>query len=109
MNASANPPPELAHIRALGREMRECVEKADLEGAGQLAAERHQRVVALFDDGPEPAADETVAAELTELLAADKELLGVLAALRDELERQLGQARIGARGVRAYIDTAEEA
>ena len=109
MNASAKPPPELEPIRELGREMRECVQKADLETAGELAAERHKRVVALFENGPEPAADETVAAELNQLLAEDKELLSVLAALRDELSRLLGQARIGARGVRAYMDTAEEA
>ncbi|MEE4639863.1 MAG: flagellar protein FliT [Wenzhouxiangella sp.] len=109
MNASATAPPELDHIRALGQEMRECVQNADLAAAGELAAERHRRVVALFDHGPEPAADEQVAEQLRELLDADKELLGVLAALRDELARELGQARIGARGVRAYMDAAEEA
>ena len=109
MNASAAPPPELDHIRALGQEMRECVQNADLEAAGELAAERHRRVVALFDHGPEPVADEQVAEQLRDLLDADKELLGVLAALRDQLAHELGEARAGARGVRAYMDTAEEA
>ena len=109
MNASATAAPELDHIRALGREMRERVENADLAAAGELAAERHRCVVALFDNGPEPAADEQVAEQLRQLLDADKELLGVLAALRDQLAGELGEARAGARGVRAYMDTAEQA
>lgn len=109
MNASAAPPLELDHIRALGREMRACVQNAELETAGELAAQRHARLVALFEHGPEGAADEQVAEQLRELLSADKELLGALAALRVELEKELGQARSGARGVRAYMDAAEQA
>ena len=106
--ALASSQADLAPIRDLGREMRECVQNADLEAAGELAAERHARVVALFDNGPDVAADEHVAEQLRELLDADKELLGALSALRDQLERELGQARVGARGVRAYMDAAEE-
>lgn len=105
MNAARK---DLAEIRALGRALRERVQTADLAGAGELAAERHQRVVALFDAGPELAADEHVAEQLRELLSVDKDLLGALAALRTQLERELGASRRGARGVRAYIDAAEQ-
>lgn len=109
MNASTQSPAHLDRIRDLGRAMRECVQSADLAAAGQLAAQRHARVLALFEDGPAVAADEQVAEQLRQLLDADRELLGALAALRDQLERELGQARMGARGVRAYMDAAEEA
>lgn len=96
--------PQMNEIRQLGREIREQVQLADLETAGNLAAERHRQVVALFSDLEGDG--DMLASSIQELLDEDRQLIDLLTALRRRLEAELGSARRGARSARAYIEVA---
>ena len=94
-------------VLALGVSIRQRIEQADLEGAGELAAERHQQLVALFSEDIPDVADESLSYWLQEILREDRGLLQALAELRGKLELELGSARRSVRSVREYAAMAE--
>lgn len=91
----------------LGRVIRQHVEDADLETAGQLAAERHRQLRALFDDPELDAGDESMARWLQDILREDQSLMSALAELRGRMELELGETRRSLRTARAYAAVAE--
>ena len=91
----------------LGRVIRQHVEDADLETAGQVAAERHRQLRTLFDDPELDAADESMAQWLQDILREDQGLMGALAELRGRMELELGETRRSLRTARAYAAVAE--
>ncbi len=91
----------------LGRVIRQHVEDADLETAGQLAAERHRQLRALFDDPDVESGDESMAQWLRDILREDQSLMEALAELRGRMELQLGDSRRSLRNARAYAAVAE--
>ena len=93
----------------LGREIREHVEAADLEGAGRLAAERHRVLREVLDDPQRQLADESLARWLRDMLRGDQALLALLGELRGRLEDEFGSARRSLHRVRAYASVAESA
>lgn len=95
-------------IVTLGRVIRQHVEDADLETAGQLAAERHRELRDLFDDPAVAAGDDTLAEWLRDILREDQHLMQALAELRTRMELQLGDSRRSLRNARAYVDVAEQ-
>lgn len=94
----------LEHIRELNLAIREQVRQADLAGASELAARRHERLVALFANLPREIEDEALVAELHQTLSDDRRLMQDLAELRGRLEEELGSARNSTRSVRAYLE-----
>jgi len=98
----------LENIRELNLAIREQVQQADLAAAGELAAKRHQQLLALFANFPQQAEDESLVDELYETLNNDRQLMQDLAALRGRLERELGTARNSTRSVRAYLEVQPE-
>lgn len=91
----------------LGRVIRQHVEEADLETAGQLAAERHRQLRDLFADPDVGATDESMAQWLRDILREDRSLMAALAELRGRMELQLGDSRRSLRNARAYASVAE--
>ncbi|PLW83980.1 hypothetical protein CWI75_01100 [Kineobactrum sediminis] len=96
---------QMSGVVALGVSIRQHIEQADLEGAGELAAERHRCLVALFD--VPDTADESLSSWLQEILREDQSLLQALAELRGKMELELGATRRSARGAREYAAVAE--
>lgn len=102
MNAGAEP--GLETIRELNLAIREQVRQADLVRASELAARRHEQLVALFAKLPGEIEDASLVAELHQTLSDDRQLMQDLAALRGRLEEELGTARNSTRSVRAYLE-----
>lgn len=97
----------LAEIHQLGATIRDKVRAADLDAAGRLAVERHQRVVDWFSSqAPEQEKRDKLAENLQSLLAEDRELIDLLAVLRRRLEQELGEARRGLKSADAYLEVA---
>lgn len=94
-------------VVTLGRVIREHVENADLDTAGQLAAERHRQLRDLLDDRALISGDESMAQWLQDILREDQRLLESLAELRGRMEMELGSSRRSLRTARAYAAVAE--
>ncbi|GEM_PF-1380034 len=94
-------------VVALGRSIRQHVEKADIETAGRLAAERHRQLRDLFSNPDIEAGDESLAQWLRDILHEDQSLMQALAELRGRMELELGDSRRSLRNVRAYAAVAE--
>lgn len=94
-------------VVTLGRVIRQHVEEADLETAGQLAAERHRQLRDLFDNPDLEAGDESMAQWLQDILREDQSLMSALAELRGRMELELGDSRRSLRTARAYASVAE--
>ncbi|MEQ9394062.1 hypothetical protein [Haliea sp.] len=105
MNVTADS--RMGEVVALGRVIRQHVEEADLETAGQLAAERHRQLRSLFDDPALERGDESLAYWLQEIIREDQGLVQALAELRRRMELQLGASRRSVRGAREYAAVAE--
>lgn len=105
MNLAANN--RMGEVVALGRVIRQHVEDADLEAAGQLAAERHRQLKTLFADPALDAGEESLANWMQEILREDQGLVQALAELRQRMELQLGATRRSVRGAREYAAVAE--
>lgn len=105
MNPAADS--RMGEVVALGRVIRQHVEDADLEAAGQLAAERHRQLRDLFADPSLDTGDESLAYWLQEILREDQGLVQALAELRQRMELQLGATRRSVRGAREYAAVAE--
>ncbi|TCO76608.1 hypothetical protein [Chromatocurvus halotolerans] len=94
-------------VVALGRSIRQYVEEADIETAGQLAAERHQQLRDLFDDPGVEADEDSLAQWMRDILREDQSLMQALAELRSRMELELGDSRRSLRNARAYAAVAE--
>lgn len=105
MNPSASS--RMDDVVMLGRVIRQHVEDADLETAGQLAAERHRQLRDLFNDPQVEGGDEFMAQWLRDILHEDRSLMTALADLRGRMELQLGDSRRSLRNARAYAVVAE--
>ena len=79
-------------VVALGQVIRRHVEDAELETAGQLAAERYRQLRVLFDDPALAVGDESMAQWLQDILREDQSLMQALADLRGRMERQRGDS-----------------
>jgi hypothetical protein len=98
----------LERIVALGRAIRARIDQAELDEAGQLAAERHRRLVALFADPGLDREDEGLAYWLQEIVREDRVLLQSLAELRERMEQEFDRARRAAQSARRYAETAHQ-
>ncbi|MDT8439982.1 MAG: hypothetical protein RQ729_13345, partial [Wenzhouxiangellaceae bacterium] len=96
----------MQRVVALGSAIRRAVEEAELEQAGQLAAERRQELVALFGHHQPDPDDDTVAYWMQEIVRDDQVLLDALDQLREQLELELGAQRKASGQARAYADVA---
>lgn len=94
-------------VVVLGRLIREHVENADIETAGQLAAERHRQLRDLFADPALDTGEESMAQWLQNILREDQSLMQSLSELRGRMEVELGTSRRSLRTARAYASVAE--
>lgn len=94
----------MEEVVSLGREIRDRVARADLDGAGEIAAERQRRLHALFASREPERCDTDLASWLKMILREDAELLESLDDLRHRLELELGSARRKSRMARQYAD-----
>jgi hypothetical protein len=99
-------PPHMDSIHRLGLAIREQVREAELERAGQLAAQRHRQLVAMFTELPEADGSEALVDQLRRTIEDDRHLMQELAELRTRLEDDLFTVRRSSRSARAYTEAA---
>lgn len=97
----------MEEVTVLGRMILQRVEDADLETAGQLAAERHRQLQELFADPGEEVATDSLAQWLRDILQEEHSLMAALSELRGRMEQELGTTRRSLRSARAYVAVAE--
>lgn len=91
-------------VLELGRAIQACVRRADLEGAGDVAAQRQACLHSLFADPDLDRGDEMVVYWLQQVLREDRELMDGLEALRQRMQTELGSLRNSSRSAQEYAE-----